>query len=258
MSTRAKISRRELCPICLEQLAAGGYQYRTGQVVRLHSCGHCFHRSCIDSWLQQATTCPTCRVEHPELPIDCIYLGVVSLGRTETPPLGQLSDDVAKYVHTATQSIEYSRECKQMLRLRSSCVEILASPSAVDKASDKSSSPLLLTVRLHNIASFHSLHQAVVLVERAKSHSPKGLLHHILQFDTDIQASHCIDRLHDASTAALKRIRQHSAAESTTATSPRAASRNCTDASTNSKASNTASTSSPIQSSSSQRGAAID
>jgi len=30
---------------------------------KINSCEHCFHVKCIDEWLNQNSTCPTCRVE---------------------------------------------------------------------------------------------------------------------------------------------------------------------------------------------------
>mmetsp|Transcript_4008 Transcript_4008/g.9209 ORF Transcript_4008/g.9209 Transcript_4008/m.9209 type:complete len:328 (+) Transcript_4008:6-989(+) len=42
------------CPICLEPGVKG-------EAVRKLSCGHCFHRECIEAWLSTAATCPTCR-----------------------------------------------------------------------------------------------------------------------------------------------------------------------------------------------------
>jgi hypothetical protein len=45
----------EECPICLHEI-------RPGDVVRqLGSCGHNFHRSCIDLWLLRHADCPLCK-----------------------------------------------------------------------------------------------------------------------------------------------------------------------------------------------------
>uniref|UniRef100_A0A5S6Q265 RING-type domain-containing protein n=1 Tax=Trichuris muris TaxID=70415 RepID=A0A5S6Q265_TRIMR len=43
----------ELCAICLEV-------YRDGQTLRVISCGHEFHRKCVDPWLLANHTCPLC------------------------------------------------------------------------------------------------------------------------------------------------------------------------------------------------------
>jgi hypothetical protein len=33
---------------------------------KINNCQHCFHVKCIDEWLNQSTTCPTCRIELSE------------------------------------------------------------------------------------------------------------------------------------------------------------------------------------------------
>eukprot|EP00268_Persea_americana_P016337 TRINITY_DN17736_c0_g1_i1.p1 TRINITY_DN17736_c0_g1~~TRINITY_DN17736_c0_g1_i1.p1 ORF type:complete len:167 (+),score=25.15 TRINITY_DN17736_c0_g1_i1:82-582(+) len=44
------------CSICLEE-------YRDKELLRtLPRCGHNFHHSCIDMWLQKQSTCPVCRL----------------------------------------------------------------------------------------------------------------------------------------------------------------------------------------------------
>ncbi|KJE97237.1 hypothetical protein CAOG_07678 [Capsaspora owczarzaki ATCC 30864] len=45
------------CPICMECVAAGDV------MVRLPSCGHVFHVSCVGLWLESHTACPMCRCE---------------------------------------------------------------------------------------------------------------------------------------------------------------------------------------------------
>lgn len=44
------------CTICQEAVQSGIYR-------KINSCGHRFHVQCIDSWLDQHTTCPVCRQE---------------------------------------------------------------------------------------------------------------------------------------------------------------------------------------------------
>lgn len=48
------------CSVCLSE-------YQEEDTLRfLPLCGHSFHTSCIDIWLQQHSTCPICRVSLPE------------------------------------------------------------------------------------------------------------------------------------------------------------------------------------------------
>lgn len=42
------------CSICLES-------FKENQEVRLLSCFHQFHVECIDTWLMEKSTCPTCK-----------------------------------------------------------------------------------------------------------------------------------------------------------------------------------------------------
>lgn len=44
------------CGICMEELESG---IQTIQ----YSCHHCFHETCILSWLSRSNTCPICRLE---------------------------------------------------------------------------------------------------------------------------------------------------------------------------------------------------
>jgi len=48
------------CPVCYEVIAAGE-STRT-------PCGHVFHQSCMSTWLERATTCPSCRAVVAEAP----------------------------------------------------------------------------------------------------------------------------------------------------------------------------------------------
>ncbi|KZV89131.1 hypothetical protein EXIGLDRAFT_618511, partial [Exidia glandulosa HHB12029] len=44
------------CPICLDDYA------QSDQVMRLTECTHWMHRSCLEQWLQNARSCPVCRM----------------------------------------------------------------------------------------------------------------------------------------------------------------------------------------------------
>ncbi|XP_014663160.1 PREDICTED: uncharacterized protein LOC106805905 isoform X2 [Priapulus caudatus] len=44
------------CSICMER-------YRGGEQLRRLPCLHCFHATCIDTWLECQATCPVCRVK---------------------------------------------------------------------------------------------------------------------------------------------------------------------------------------------------
>ena len=60
----AKPGQKMECPICYECVASCESS-RT-------SCGHVFHRGCMASWLERATTCPSCRTVvagAPTLPV---------------------------------------------------------------------------------------------------------------------------------------------------------------------------------------------
>ncbi|KAK6144654.1 hypothetical protein DH2020_021474 [Rehmannia glutinosa] len=50
------------CTVCLSE-------YHEDDTLRiLPLCGHSFHATCIDIWLQQHSTCPVCRISLRELP----------------------------------------------------------------------------------------------------------------------------------------------------------------------------------------------
>lgn len=50
------------CAICLDE-------YNVGDRLRvLDSCGHCFHRACIDTWTKRRPSCPVCTASTNEPP----------------------------------------------------------------------------------------------------------------------------------------------------------------------------------------------
>lgn len=49
------------CSICLELL----FEENKGMLVKEMPCGHCYHASCIERWLQMHGTCPFCRYKMP-------------------------------------------------------------------------------------------------------------------------------------------------------------------------------------------------
>lgn len=54
----------EDCSICLEPLGAAATTAEnatTTITARLTTCGHCFHRGCIEEWLGSRNKCPLCR-----------------------------------------------------------------------------------------------------------------------------------------------------------------------------------------------------
>lgn len=55
--TEAEAAEDRECPICLNDLNSGD------KVRHLASCGHTFHRSCIDLWLLRRADCPLCKSE---------------------------------------------------------------------------------------------------------------------------------------------------------------------------------------------------
>lgn len=42
------------CPICYDTISSGK---------RVLKCGHAFHKTCVDSWIDRKGTCPMCRTQ---------------------------------------------------------------------------------------------------------------------------------------------------------------------------------------------------
>ena len=51
---------QECCPICLND-------YEDGDKLRVLPCGHFMHQTCVDAWLQNNPSCPSCRHSLSEL-----------------------------------------------------------------------------------------------------------------------------------------------------------------------------------------------
>lgn len=46
-------SKDSICSICFDC-------FETGRYKRILTCGHNFHKKCIDTWLNESNTCPLC------------------------------------------------------------------------------------------------------------------------------------------------------------------------------------------------------
>ena len=51
-----------LCAVCVEPLKVG---HRLSRLL----CGHMFHAQCLLTWLEQASSCPTCRYKLQAMPV---------------------------------------------------------------------------------------------------------------------------------------------------------------------------------------------
>ena len=101
------------CAVCQELLSSRAAEEGAGEagnaVVRL-PCEHAFHRCCIEPWLQEHNTCPTCRFELDT--DDTEYNDRLRADRAETDQAleQKLVDDGASALSTA--------ELKALLRIR--------------------------------------------------------------------------------------------------------------------------------------------
>merc|ERR1719221_1546443 len=55
VASEMSLGEEKECSICLSEICPGDV------VRRLDSCGHTFHRSCIDLWLLRRADCPLCK-----------------------------------------------------------------------------------------------------------------------------------------------------------------------------------------------------
>ena len=69
------------CSICLET-------FRDEEVVRRLTCGHVFHKRCVDQWLTKVAACPLCRVN----PISGEPMPTEDSPRPESPRQGEGAD----------------------------------------------------------------------------------------------------------------------------------------------------------------------
>ncbi|CDS40335.1 E3 ubiquitin protein ligase RNF128 [Echinococcus multilocularis] len=70
---RPDLSTFSPCAICLDI-------YELNDPVRLLPCHHFFHKSCIDTWLNQADNCPTCRGD-----VRSLYRDLVNMAAVQRP-----------------------------------------------------------------------------------------------------------------------------------------------------------------------------
>lgn len=49
-------SESQMCAVCIES-------YKVGEVVTVLTCGHIFHKDCIEPWLLEKRTCPMCKCD---------------------------------------------------------------------------------------------------------------------------------------------------------------------------------------------------
>ncbi|KAM3407863.1 hypothetical protein ACQJBY_001289 [Aegilops geniculata] len=80
------------CAVCLAVMVDGE------AARRLPRCMHVFHRSCVDVWLREHSTCPVCRAEVVIRPAggECAgkeHVGSTSRAVTSPPPGEQVLDD---------------------------------------------------------------------------------------------------------------------------------------------------------------------
>jgi len=59
VGTEAEEAEHHICSVCQEEVN------EAGQELTQLSCSHRFHRRCIEKWLRQKDTCPTCRTHVP-------------------------------------------------------------------------------------------------------------------------------------------------------------------------------------------------
>ena len=59
-SSTSSFVKNDSCAICIEDFASGN-------VLRRLSCGHLYHRDCIDKWLDRKPICPLCKMPVQEL-----------------------------------------------------------------------------------------------------------------------------------------------------------------------------------------------
>ncbi|EUB64946.1 E3 ubiquitin-protein ligase [Echinococcus granulosus] len=67
-------------PVTTVSFTSSGNIYELNDPVRLLPCHHFFHKSCIDTWLNQADNCPTCRGD-----VRSLYRDLVNMAAVQRP-----------------------------------------------------------------------------------------------------------------------------------------------------------------------------
>lgn len=53
---KSKMKNNDKCTVCL-------FEYKESEILRKLTCGHTYHKSCVDEWLLQDKKCPVCKGE---------------------------------------------------------------------------------------------------------------------------------------------------------------------------------------------------
>ncbi|KAL6876361.1 hypothetical protein ACP4OV_012933 [Aristida adscensionis] len=68
----------EDCAVCLGQMGRDGLE-----TTQLPACKHVFHKHCVDQWLREHTTCPICRRNARQVPVEAILKMNLLMSRVE-------------------------------------------------------------------------------------------------------------------------------------------------------------------------------
>ncbi|KAM8952624.1 E3 ubiquitin-protein ligase RNF128 [Pelodytes ibericus] len=78
------------CAVCIES-------YKTNDVVRILTCNHFFHKTCIDPWLLEHRTCPMCK---------CDILKSLGIPPEEEQETSAVISSVSSDLHRSTMEVE--------------------------------------------------------------------------------------------------------------------------------------------------------